>query len=278
MSVSCERVNTYEVLEHIMGIKGLHPHGLDTIRDMRLKLAKHINHNVALAEGVVVDIGCGSGAGTYELSSMLTNNQQIIGIDISCHAIESARKLHGNLPNLSFYQGDIQGFLNSHPNVKISGAICISASMFIQDLAAFYRHIYYALVDGGMFIDAPFMFKTLEETTTPEFHLRTSAVCGCNMKMFQLQQLKNIFHEARFTNVDCIEHEFDLMKLRVLFNDYPAHYLIGNFFRNVIVPPAHFGKVTSRYIFTRTVKIFMFFLQNRHKYAGGEFCAVKAAH
>ena len=57
MSILCERINTYEVLEHVMGIRGLHPHRLSTIRDMRFKLAQHVSNNSLLAEGVVLDIG-----------------------------------------------------------------------------------------------------------------------------------------------------------------------------------------------------------------------------
>jgi hypothetical protein len=67
------------------------------------------------------------------------------------------------------------------------------------------------------------------------------------------------------------------MKLKVLFDDYPAHYLVGNFFKNVMSPPAHFGVITSRYLFSRTLKIFIFFFKNRHRYASGEFVAVKSA-
>ena len=52
MPASCELLNTYEVLEHVMGIKGLHPHRRGTIRDMRLKLARHVNNAVSLA-GIV---------------------------------------------------------------------------------------------------------------------------------------------------------------------------------------------------------------------------------
>ena len=38
---SCELVNTYEALEHIMGINGLHPHSLSTIDRLHSKVNKH---------------------------------------------------------------------------------------------------------------------------------------------------------------------------------------------------------------------------------------------
>jgi SAM-dependent methyltransferase len=275
MSTSCELLNTYEVLEHVMGIKGLHPHRRDTIRDMRLKLVQHVNNNVSLADGVVLDIGCGSGAGASELAAMFTNGRRVIGLDINGHAIENARRLYGTLPNLSFYHGDLKSFLADSPDLKVSAAICISVSMFIHDVGEFYGQAYHSLLEGGIFIDAPFMFRSPDESLSEDFRSRTYAVCGCNMKMFPLHHLKTIFQKAGFSEVACIEHDFDLMKLPVLFNDYPARHLLGNFFKNVMSPPAHFGKISSGYLFIRTVKIFLFFLKNRHRYAGGEFVAVK---
>lgn len=277
MSARCEVVNTYEVLEHVMGISGLHPHRLAAIKNMRLKLVQHVSSVASLSEGVVLDIGCGSGAGTHELALMFQGGQRVIGIDINKHAIDSAKKLYGSQTNLSFYHGDLKGLLSEHPDFKMSAAICISVSMFIHDVNEFYKHIFHSLTDGGLFIDAPFMFRDTEHSISDDFHRRTYAVCGCNMSMLKLPQLKSLFHHAGFSNVDCVEHDFDLMKLPVLFGDYPAPYLIGNFFRNVISPPAHFGKISSRYLFNRTLKIFVFFLKNRHKYSAGEFVVTKGA-
>lgn len=102
MSKACELVNTYEVLEHVMGIKGLHPHRLSTIRDMRVKLVRHVTNNEQLSGGVVLDIGCGSGAGTSELAAMLADGREVIGLDINQHAIETASKQYAAIPNLRF--------------------------------------------------------------------------------------------------------------------------------------------------------------------------------
>jgi SAM-dependent methyltransferase len=278
MKTSCELINTYEVLEHVMGISGLHPHRLDTIRAMREKLVRHVENNAALENGVVLDIGCGSGVGTCELAGMFTNGQRVIGVDINGQAIENAKRSHGDQENLSFYHGDLLSLLRENPGLKISAAICVSVSMFISDVSEFYSDIYSSLLDGGIFIDAPFMFGNEDGQNSEEFKIRTYAVCGCNMKMFHQYQIKNKLHEAGFSNVDCIEHGFDLMKLPVLFSDYPARYLLGNFFKSVVSPPAHFVGVTSRYLFSRTLKIFIFFLKYRQRYASGEFVSVKTVN
>ncbi len=277
MKASCELVNTYQVLEHVMGINGLHPHRLDTIREMRLKLIQHVSSHAGLSDGVVLDIGCGSGAGTNDLAGMAGAGQYVIGIDIDSTAIRNARKQYGNIRNLSFFQGDLASFLVAHPHTRISAAICISVSMFIQDVGDFYKQVHGALLPGGMFIDAPFLFNDLEMDVAEDFRLDTYAVCGCNMKMFQVRQLRGKLLEAGFSVIDCVEHDFDLMKLRVLFDDYPAHYLVRNFLKNVLSPPPHFRGISSRYLFLRTLKIFYFFLKHRHKYASGELVVLKAA-
>lgn len=275
MKSKCELVNTYEILEHVMGIGGLHPHRLDTIKDIRIKLVQHINSNAALAEGIVLDLGCGSGAGTFELATMLKGNQRVIGLDINAHAIESAKSIYANQKNLSFFHGDIKKFLIDNPDLKISGAICISVSMFLDDIKEFYHHLYCALNDGGIFIDAPFMFRNINTDLPEKFRRNTYAVCGCNMQMLNLDQIRTLLNSAGFSNVQCLEHDFDLMKLSVLFSDYSPRFLLSNFFRNVFSPPKYFGNISSRYIFTRTLKVFIFFLMNRHKYASGEFVAYK---
>jgi SAM-dependent methyltransferase len=278
METRCELINTYEVLEHVMGIRGLHPHRLDTIRAMREKLVNHVMNYTSLKEGVVLDIGCGSGVGTCELATMFTNGQRVIGVDINSHAIENAKRLHGDQENLSFYHGDLRSLLTENPDLKISAAISVSVSMFLSDVSNFYSGIYSALLDGGIFIDAPFMFRNEDGQNTEEFKIRTYAVCGCNMKMFHHHQLKNKLHAAGFSNIECTEHDFDLMKFPVLFSDYRPRYLFGNFFKNVVSPPAHFAGIKSRYIFSRTLEIFIFFLKYRQRYASGEFVTVKTVN
>lgn len=277
MTARCERINTYEVLEHVMGIKGLHPHRLDTIRSMRLKLVQHVCDTESLSDGVVLDIGCGSGAGTAELAAMFANGQRVIGLDIHGPSIEDARNAYCEQPNLSFHHGDLNSFLDAHPDLKISAAISISVSMFIQNVPEYYRLVHGVLSDKGIFIDAPFMFRARDQAVSEEFRRLTYAVCGCSMQMFHLPQLRTLFQEAGFSRLTCTEHDFDLMKLPILFADYPARYLLGNFFRNVISPPACFGAISSRYVFFRTLKIFMFFLKHRHKYASGELISVKSS-
>src|SRR4051794_23491259 len=59
--------------------------------------------------GVVVDMGCGSGLGTFQLAQ-LHPHLELVGVDINPVTIEYARKTY-TLPNLSFRQGDIEAAL-----------------------------------------------------------------------------------------------------------------------------------------------------------------------
>ena len=228
MSNNCELINTYQVLEHIMGISGLHPHRLDAVQSMRAKLVQHIEYHNLSSEAIVLEIGCGSGAGTRELAEMLGDKYHIIGIDIDTKAIEKAKSQFAYHQNISFFKGDLGDFLTVNPELKISAVISISVSMFIHDVGEFYKNVYQALQEGGIFIDAPFMFSNHAQGISDELRNRTYAVCGCNMKMFRSQPLQQALIHAGFSHISSIEHDFDLMKFHILFRDYSALYLLKN--------------------------------------------------
>jgi hypothetical protein len=91
------------------------------------------------------------------------------------------------------------------------------------------KHVYHSLAESGLFIDAPFLFKEIKNASSEKFQRNTYAVCGCNMTMQQMCQLRSTIRNVGFSNIDCLEHEFDLMKLPVLISDYSAIYLFKNF-------------------------------------------------
>ncbi len=275
MSNNCELINTYQVLEHVMGISGLHPHRLDAVRSMRAKLVHHMKQHDFSSKSIVLDIGCGSGTGTSELAEMLGHKYQIIGIDIDDNAIKQAKTKFAGHPSMRFFKGDLKDLLRDNPELKISAAISISVSMFIHTVDEFYKNVHQALEEDGLFIDAPFMFSNHAEKISEKLHNRTYAVCGCNMKMFQSQPLQQALINAGFGIISSVEHDFDLMKFRILCRDYSALYLLKNFCKNIYFPPPEFGNVSSQYLLKRTLKIFIFFLWNRKKYSGGEFSAIK---
>ncbi len=222
-----------------------------------------------LAAGVVLDIGCGSGAGTAQPASLLNPRQKVIGLDINAQAIHKATARHAAQANLSFHHGDFDAFLRDHPDLRIAGILCISVSMFLPDVQAFYQRACAALMPGGM-------FSQQRRRKNEAFAARTYAMCGCNMKMLQQDGLQNMMQEAGFSRVDSHAHEFELMKLSRLFTDYPAKRLIGNFFRNVRHPPGYFAGTKSSYLLRRTISIFLFFMKNRTRFASGTFIGIKS--
>ena len=271
----CELLNTYEILEHVMGMKGLHPHCIESINKLRSRLARHVEQNISHSSGVVLDIGCGSGAGTADLARLIPSIR-VIGLDINRSAIETGSMEHAAVPNLEFFAGDLDTYMQENPDNRIIGIMCVSVSMFINDIEGFYRKIYNALDNQGIFIDAPFMFK--DDTAMPDesFRNATYSMCGCNMEMFRISQLKNKIQLAGFKSIDSLENGFELMNMSKLFRDYSPVYLFSNFFRNTFSPPSDLKSSSSWYILQRTIRIFYFFFRNRHKYGSGELVAIKS--
>jgi len=269
--ISCELVNTYEALEHIMGINGLHPHSLSTIEQLHNKLINHTKNK----NGIILDIGCGSAYGTYNLSQLLPVDVSIIGIDINKTAIDKARKLFKKHKNISFFLGSLEEFYESHKQHRIIGIISISVSMFIYNTRSFYQTTNKILEEGGIFIDAPFVFKSKNKTLTEHFKNKTYQICGCSMTMHTTSELKSFMDHANFKNIICKENEFELMNLSILFQDYSPAYLFTEFINNVRNPPTPLENNSSWYLFRRTLSIFSFFLRNRNKFGATEIIGIK---
>jgi ubiquinone/menaquinone biosynthesis C-methylase UbiE len=266
---TCELVNTYEVLEHIMGIDGLHPHSLKTIDYILNIVAEHVKNQ----KGVVLDIGCGSGKGTYNLSKKVSESVSIIGIDINKSSIEKASMNYSKSKNLSFYHGDLDDFRKENNTLKIIGIVAISVSMFLPDIEQFYKVSRNALSDNGIFIDAPFVFNHAHSSES--FKLKTYAVCGCNMTMHTKKHLEDVLISLGFRNVKSELKKFELMDLKILFKDYPLRLLLFNFFKNSMTPPTILKTQTSRYLFKRTISIFNFFMKNKNEYGAGIIMGIK---
>lgn len=262
-AIVCQPVNTYEVLEHIMGITGLHPHSLDTVHDIYQHVATHVRG----MQGVVLDVGCGSGSGTHRLAQLMPAGITVIGIDISSRSIEKARQQFGGTHNLSFYSGTIEQFHEQHSNTTIVGIVAVSVSMFMPNLQSFYCKAHQALSTGGLFIDAPFAFRAMSSPRPDGIEEQTYQMCGCNMRMHTADELTRYIREAGFTASSLAEHGFDLMSFRTMSRDYSLRYLLSQFIRNIIKPPAFLGHYGTAYLFKRTFNIFGFFLRNRANYS-----------
>ncbi|MCW9031644.1 MAG: class I SAM-dependent methyltransferase [Gammaproteobacteria bacterium] len=270
-SASCELVNTYEVLEHVMGINGLHPHSLDSINTLFQKISDHTKNK----KGIVLDVGCGSAYGTYKLSCMLEPDVSVIGIDINKKSISYAQSRYANKNNLSFYVGTLEQFNNEHPGLNIIGILSVSVSMFFLDTQHFYQTANKMLSYGGIFVDAPFVFSSDKNKLKDSFKDKTYQICGCNMQMHTTTELSQFMQTADFNQLDVNENEFELMNMRKLFRDYSAGYLLAKFIKNTLSPPPTFINHSSWYIFKRTLNIFGFFIKNRNKYGATILIGIK---
>jgi len=77
----------------------------DEINRWAIQLYHHITQDVDLEDKIVVEVGCGRGGG----ASFLTRYKKptnYTGLDLSNKAIDFCRKMHGQVPNLSFVQGN----------------------------------------------------------------------------------------------------------------------------------------------------------------------------
>jgi len=267
---SCEFINTYEALEHIMGINGLHPHSLSTIEQLHNKVINHTKSK----KGIILDIGCGSAYGTYNLAQRLPAEVSIIGIDINETAIEKARRLFKKQKNVSFFLGTLEEFYQLHKEHRVIGIVSISVSMFLYNTRSFYRTANEILEKGGIFVDAPFVFQP-NTKPTEQFKHKTYQVCGCSMTMHTTSELRSFMNHADFKNIICKENEFELMKLSLLFQDYSPAYLCTQFINNVRKPPAPLENNSSWYLFRRTLGIFSFFFRHRNKFGAAEIIGIK---
>lgn len=266
---TCELANTYEILEYIMGINGLHPHSLRTIDTIFNIIAEHTKNQ----KGIVLDVGCGSGAGTYSLSKKVSKNVSVIGIDINEFSIKKARTKFSGINNLSFYHGTQEDYRQENPKSKIIGITSISVSMFLPNIEIFYETSQNILTDGGIFVDAPFVFRDLP--LSDNFKLKTYSICGCNMTMHTTKHLQTQLLKAGFNDVKSELKEFELMNLKILFNEYSPRLLFYNFFKNIVTPPKVLKTKSSTYLFKRTLKIFRFFLKNKGCFGAGIIIGLK---
>jgi SAM-dependent methyltransferase len=269
---TCELVNTYEILEHVMGIDGLHPHSLTTIDMLHKKLADHTHGK----QGVVVDIGCGSAHGTHKLSCLLPDNVSVIGLDVNPVAISKARENYSEQSNMEFYLGSLEQFCRENPDLNVIGIISVSVSMFMPNTKSFYQTVHTMLADGGMFIDAPFVFKGDKTAALCEtFRNKTYSICGCNMKMNTTNELYEFMQDNDFKKIETNENDFELMNMSILFHDYSPVKLISSFIKNIFVPPSSLSANSTSYLFARTLEIFSFFMKNRKKFGASGVIGIK---
>jgi ubiquinone/menaquinone biosynthesis C-methylase UbiE len=79
------------------------PEGTNAILNTRSLQGAHKRLAELLSPGMaVLDVGCGTGAITRGIAEAAAPNGRVIGLDTNEHLIEEARRLHGDVPGLTF--------------------------------------------------------------------------------------------------------------------------------------------------------------------------------
>ena len=274
---ACPLVNAYDLLEHGFGITGLHPHARAAMRALRQRLAERAQALVPAApDGVIVDLGCGSGAGTLELAEFA--RVPVVGVDVSADAIARARRrTEGTAPSrVRFFKGSFEAFVAAHPGTPILGVFSSATTMFVPDLPALYRAIARSLTPGGVFLDAPMVLVDDAEGDLAALRDATSAVCGCAMRIETLGRLRGQVEDAGLEVVECASLRFDLMYPSVLLREYAATDLLAVFVRQLLRPDGGLGGVSRTELLARTFEVLRFFGGHRTRLAGGVLEATRS--
>ena len=101
------------------------------------------------AEGVLLDIGCGSG---WLLRRAIATNPRLrgVGIDLSPRMIETARSKAPADDSIRFVAGDWERDAFELPPIRY--AVCVSAMHYFEDPESALRRIHAALEPGGAMV------------------------------------------------------------------------------------------------------------------------------
>jgi 2-polyprenyl-3-methyl-5-hydroxy-6-metoxy-1,4-benzoquinol methylase len=115
-------------------------------------LARYFFVSQVVKNKIVLDLGCGSGYGSYILKN-INHAKKVTGIDISPDAIDYAKKNYGN--NIDFQTGNVINLKNI-PNKSIDVITCFEVLEHIEKQNQILSEIKRVLKDKGiLFISTP---------------------------------------------------------------------------------------------------------------------------
>ena len=95
----------------------------------------------------VLDIGCGGGQTTFEVSEMVGENGYVIGADISKILLDLAKSKYANTKNLEFKLCDVQNY--EFRENSFNKVISRFGVMFFENPIEAFKNIYNSLQEGG---------------------------------------------------------------------------------------------------------------------------------
>lgn len=151
----------------------------------------------------VIDAGCGTGYGAYQLA--IAGAKEVIGIDIDERNIRFARD-HYRAPNLKFESGDIQDL---HSQVGQADVIVGSNSLeHLNNPAEFMRRALRVVGDGTVIVAVPPIFTTADASVHADIHYHRSNL--------SVQQWLSLFAREAWS-VDCFAHRRRSRELQIDF-------------------------------------------------------------
>ena len=95
----------------------------------------------------VLDIGCGGGQTTFEVSEMVGENGYVLGADISKILLDLAKSKYANTKNLEFKLCDVQNY--EFRENSFNKVISRFGVMFFENPIEAFKNIYDSLQEGG---------------------------------------------------------------------------------------------------------------------------------
>ncbi len=133
---------------------------LDRIEAVVADLGRRFMALVTVAPGWnVLDIGCGGGVTSRDLAAQVGRQGRVLGVDISEAVLVRARARGGDLPQLSYRQGDAEKMDLGEAAFDL--ALSRFGVMFFGDPLAAFRNIGHALKPGGALVFA--CWRALEQ-------------------------------------------------------------------------------------------------------------------
>lgn len=108
---------------------------------------------VPLAGKRVLDVGSGRGGGAAHIHRHF-GPRETVGCDVVRQAIDFSRRVHGNMPGLSFHQADAHAL--PFADAAFDAVTNVESAHCYRDLAAFFRQVHRVLRPGGSFLLADF--------------------------------------------------------------------------------------------------------------------------
>ena len=95
----------------------------------------------------VLDIGCGGGQTTFEVSEMVGENGYVLGADISKILLDLAKSKYANTKNLEFKLCDVQNY--EFRENSFNKVISRFGVMFFENPIEAFKNIYNSIQEGG---------------------------------------------------------------------------------------------------------------------------------